>query len=190
MTSRIPAAEEALRVHLVELARVLNFWVHELDAYRQGTITPRQAEIVRLRTGIDKVDAMILTAIIGAEVLLAVYVVSAYQGQALDWVAILLLLAPLVLFVMTAQPVWQRQRWARQDIRQGQLVRVQGRIQLDEKRARNWRGVIARSHYIVIGDKRFRVDYRTYRTFHAGGLYAIYYTPRTRIILAAEPLLF
>jgi hypothetical protein len=144
---------------LPELMRALNFNEDDLAAYRANRITHRQQQIV-----------LYLFKVGGAT----------YQDIFIPRLVVTMLIPIAFLWAIIGKIFWEnwRDAWGKSSVRQvtGYVNRKKHLVNLGT----NFR------HHLLIKDLTFEVGEHVYYAFDEALLYTIYYTSRTKHILAAE----
>lgn len=147
----------------------------DLDANRQGEITPRQQERVRgqMRSAMLGVGCLSLLAVIPALVL------AALAQSPLVWVIVgggFILLA--FRYRTTLQEIGSRRQAIETDLAAGQAAAVEGQLQKKQTgRA---------SYYLGVDDQFFLVPRQVYETAPEDAPAVIYHLPQSRHLLSVE----
>lgn len=161
--------------HLTDLALKLDFTDEDLFANRDGILTERQR--VRLKRALLR-EALLYGAVevllVGILVLIIANALRMHTEPNLPLLAIFLLAASLYPIYIVRQT-----RATHADLAAGHVPMAAGRINLLDVGRGNYR--------LEVGNQSFNVSRQVYATLVDERYYRIYYTPRLKTILAAEP---
>jgi hypothetical protein len=161
--------------HLTDLALKLDFTGEDLYANRDGTLTERQR--AKLKRALLR-DAILYGAL---EVLLVGILVLIIANALRLRTEVNPLILAVFLLAASLYPIYiVRQTLAtRADLAAGQVQMAAGRVQLLDVGRGNYR--------LEVGKQSFSVSKKLYGTLVNERYYRVYYTPRLKTILSAEP---
>lgn len=156
-----------------QLAQLLDFTQHDLNANRSGRLTERQRAHLQLRR--DASSALLSTGVGGLIVVAAICVGQTHEASKLH--VELLFVIPIAFVLAYIVQLWlnfTRDLSARRVDTVNGCVTAQNRL--------HW-------HRLLIGHSRFTVDDETVAAaFQSGTAYRAYYARRSKLLLSAEPI--
>lgn len=170
----------ASRLVTPKLANAIGFSREDLEANRAGRLSPVQVAVLSKSR-----NHHLLLALVGLPVAVAIAhfwpVLAERFWAILFWGAFDLIAAALV--VVSLWGAWCRA----QDARGGEIAVTRGLLQrhTDETNGSARRQP---SYKVVVAGVQLQVPLKVFGAFADGGHYALYYAPRSRVLLAAEPL--
>jgi len=172
------------------LADVLNFTEADLLANREGRMTERQLELfrrkrvgMRIRLFFYTVFTIAITAIPVTFLLIALVPSSRSLGNFLLMLPAILAtgaMAALFWYALITEGKGDSLAY-HSDLKEGVVTHVTGQLTkatFVQSRERVWRMTV---HY-----EEFKINKKIFSCFEQYGFYHVYYTPHTRILLAAE----
>ncbi len=157
------------------LAKANDFTLEDLQANRQGWMSPRQrAGAIRRTIGWFFLLLILAGGIVGAVLPL----VGGFSALLLVFLSLagaaLLFLIPLTI--------------ARRQLRDGRVAIMDGVVGRETKRESNSDGGYSTSYYYVINQQRFSVTGAAYHALVPGRRYRVYYLPLLNKLVSIEPL--
>jgi hypothetical protein len=172
---------------LPELMRALNFNEDDLAAYRANRITHRQQQIFwKMNRDLAKIILFFtgFALVIGPIINIVLYLFkvggATYQDIFIPRLVVTMLTPIAFLWGIIGKIFWENWRDARGNASVRQVTGYVNRKKHLVNLGTNFR------HHLLIKDLTFEVGEHVYYAFDEGFLYTIYYTPRTKHILAAE----
>ena len=175
-----PSAETvASRLLATELASALGFSREDLDANRAGRLSPAQsARLGRIR------NRAIVTALVSGAIAAGIVALwPSFNGSTTSiifWALLLFFPAALA-----AVSLWNAVQHTR-DLQGGTIAMAGGPLHREAENVGSTRR--APNYTLNAGGVRLHVPLAVYGAFADGGHYALYHTPHSRVLLAAEPL--
>ena len=160
---------------LETLAQANGFTLEDLQANRQGWMSPRQrAGVVRRAVGRFFLLLILAGGIVGAVLpLVGGFSALLLVSLSLVGVALLFLIPPAN---------------ARRQLRDGRVAIMDGVVQCEMKRQSDSDGGYTYSHYYVINLQQFSVTGAAYHALVPGLRYRVYYLPLLSKLVSIEPL--
>jgi hypothetical protein len=158
------------------LATVLNFTPEDLTANRERKLS--EAQRARLQRSLLR-EAVLYGVAEAVIVVILLIAISATLQESEDVPAIILLGLALL---SSIYPIYMvvRYRATRAELTAGMVERATGRVSMDKREGGIYR--------MEIGSRSFAIRKTVREAFEDGGQYHVYYAPRTKTILSAEPL--
>jgi hypothetical protein len=175
------------RKNTFDLMRVINFTDADLKANRASQITQRQRQFFwQINRAMAKL-ALFFTGfalVIGPIINIVLYLFkvggATYQDIFIPRLVVTMLTPIAFLWGIIGKIFWENWRDARGNASVRQVTGYVNRKKHLVNLGTNFR------HHLLIKDLTFEVGEHVYYAFDEGFLYTIYYTPRTKHILAAE----
>jgi hypothetical protein len=162
------------------LMEALNFGAADLRENRNGYLSAAQVAVLRQRmqTYVATGTVMVFATI---TIFVLIYVDLLMRGASdarHEQMTIVLLPVSVIVLLSVMALVTRPWRQTRADIEEGRVYSVNGKVRLDA-----W----ANLHHIGVGEIKFRVEPPVFAAFKDGESYVIYFIPRAKVIVAAEP---
>lgn len=171
------------------LARGLGFKEQDLIENREGRIThSERMRLGRLRRPMNTYAIVVGTAtplIFIIALFIAGIILQVTGWQVPPVIAVIACLSVMALPVYTLWPDMRRQRQLRTDMRGSAIDTLRTEVQLSQETDRFGNLV----YFLQAGEQRFKLSQPAYHAFQSGERYILYISPRSRVLLAAEPLI-
>jgi hypothetical protein len=156
------------------LMEVLRFSAKDLRENRNGYLSAAQAAVLR-----GRMQTYVATGAVMVFATLIIFVVRGASDARHEQMVIALVPASVIILLPVMALVTRPWRQTRVDIEEGRVFSVSGKVRLDA-----W----ANLYYVGVGEAKFRVEPAVFAAFKDGESYAIYFIPRAKVIVAAEPV--
>jgi hypothetical protein len=160
-----------------DLMKVFNFTEKDLAANHQGHLTDRQRNHLQRKQLEIVIGYGIVIAVFGG--LLFYFVSDAARNPSQGNKLLFALLFMIALFAILAFTIFKWNQY-QQDIIGKKVLKTEGKASLGVMETRNLR------YKLQVNDLELEIPRRAYKVLSTGKKYRVYYTPKSRTILAIE----
>ena len=166
------------------LQSALNFEDADLQANRQGQLTPHQRNRVFVRQRILFLSLLLITIFIG--IISAIVIVAVIVGAEVSAFGIVLALGGEVITVGLGYLVWSLRRRYQTYLKPGHVQSISGTVTCYELKERLPNEAIRILFYVRLDNLEFEVNAAALVAFTDGDDYVLYYVPKPLTLLSAE----